>query len=51
MDFNSLVELRNEYFKSNKRIDVLGELGHNIFNEEEKIDQLIKYRKIIYNIN
>ena len=51
MDFNSLVELRNEYLKSNKRIDVLGELGHNIFNEEEKIDQLIKYRKIIYNIN
>ena len=51
MDFNSLVEIRNRYIKSNKIIDIFGELGQNIFNEGEKIDQLIKYRKIIYNIN
>ena len=51
MDFDSLINLRNQYIKSNEKIDVFGEVGQNIFNEEEKIEQLIKYRKIIYNIN
>ena len=50
MNFEKLLDLRNKYKKSNKRIDIFGEIGLNIFNENEKIEQLMKYRKVCYNI-
>ena len=50
MNFEKLLDLRNKYKKSNKRIDIFGEIGLNIFNENEKIEQLKKYRKVCYNI-
>ena len=50
MDFNKLIQLRNIYKKSQKKIDIFGEIGSNIFNEDHKINQLLKYRKICYNI-
>ena len=36
---------------SQERIDIIGESGVNIFNEEEKCSQLLKYSKLIHNIN
>ena len=45
----------NSLKKDNKfceeRIDIIGESGVNIFNEKEKCSQLLKYSKLIHNIN
>jgi len=43
--------LKNKEEYSNERIDIIGEVGVNIFNEDEKNEQLLKYSKLIYNIN
>ena len=50
MDLNTLENLRNKYKNSHKKIDIFGEIGYNIFNEDEKINQSIKIRTIYYNI-
>jgi len=50
MTFEKLVKMREKYKKIPKRIDIFGEIGTNIYNEDEKIQQLIKYRIIEYNI-
>ena len=50
MNFDKLIEMRKKYKKSDKRIDVLGEIGANVFSDEGKVEQLIKYRIIDYNI-
>ena len=47
-DLNNL-EIEKE--NSDEKIDIFGEIGGNIFNEKEKIEQIIKYSKLIYNIN
>ena len=53
-NFLSLEELNNlkkQKENDEERIDILGEIGVNIFNEEEKSQQLLKYAKLIHNIN
>ena len=50
MDFNKLKLLRAKYKKSQRRIDIFGEIGKNIFTEDEKIDQVIKYTNLYNNI-
>ena len=50
MDFNKLKILRAKYKRSQKRIDIFGEIGKNIFNEDEKIDQVVKYTNLYNNI-
>ena len=47
-DLNSLKE-DNKFCE--ERIDIIGESGVNIINEEEKCSQLLKYSKLIHNIN
>ena len=47
-DLNSLKEDKKI---CEERIDIIGESGVNIFNEEEKCSQLLKYSKLIHNIN
>lgn len=47
-DLNKLKEKKKN---DNERIDILGEIGVNIFNEEEKCHQFLKYTKLIHNIN
>ena len=44
--FQKLVNLRNKYKKSKDKIDVFGEIGENIFNQIEKIEQFKKYSQI-----
>lgn len=44
--FQKLVELRQKYKNSKDRIDIFGEIGANIFNEVEKIEQYKKYSLI-----
>ena len=41
---------QNEEYK-NEKIDIIGEVGKNIFNEQEKCEQLLKYSQLIHNIN
>ena len=50
MDFNKLKLLRAKYKKSQSRIDIFGEIGKNIFTEDEKIGQVIKYTNLYNNI-
>ena len=53
-DFLSLDELnklKKDKENDEERIDLIGEIGINIFNWKEKSYQLIKYAKIIHNIN
>ena len=50
MDFNKLKILRAKYKKSQSRIDIFGEIGKNIFTEDEKIGQVIKYTNLYNNI-
>ena len=50
LNFNQLVKLRNHYKNSTDKIDIFGEIGSNIFTEDEKIGQLEKYTKINENI-
>ena len=47
-DLNSLIK-KKEYYE--ERIDIIGEIGVNILNEEEKCRQILKYAKLIHNIN
>ena len=49
--FNELNILIENKVYDGERIDILGEIGVNIFNEEEKCRQFIKYAKLIHNIN
>lgn len=51
LTLNDLHTLKNIKKESNEKIDIIGEIGINIFNEEEKCHQLIKYKKLIHNIN
>ena len=51
MDFNKLLQMKEKYKDNLECIDIFGEVGVNIITEDEKINQLIKYRKLIYNIN
>ena len=51
MDFNELLEMKEKYKESLECIDIFGEIGVNVITEDEKIDQLIKYMKLFYNIN
>ena len=51
MDFNELLEMRKKYKESLECIDIFGEIGVNVITEDEKINQLIKYMKLFYNIN
>ena len=51
MDIQKLKQLKEQYKNSNKRIDVFGEIAVNLFNEDEKINQLKKYRRLFYNLN
>ncbi len=51
MNFQKLKNLKEQYKNSNKRIDVFGEIAVNLFNEDEKIEQLKKYRTLFYNLN
>ena len=48
-DLEDLNKLKEEF--TEERIDIIGEIGVNIFNEEEKCEQLLKYSKLIHNIN
>ena len=48
---DDLIKLKNKEEFINERIDIIGEVGINIFNEDEKNEQLLKYSKLIYNIN
>ena len=50
MNFDNLIELREKYKKSQVRLDIFGEIGQNIFNEDEKIKQSKKYRTLCYNL-
>ena len=50
MDLNQLNNLRTKYKKSHKRIDIFGEIGVNIFTEDEKITQQIKYNILCNNL-
>ena len=53
-DFLSLDELnklKKDKENDEERIDLIGEIGINIFNGKEKSYQLIKYAKLIHNIN
>ena len=47
-DLNKLKYIKKD---SDEKIDIIGEIGINVFNEDEKCKQLIKYTKIIHNIN
>ena len=49
--FFTLDDLMNIRNQNEEYIDIIGEIGVNIFNEEEKCKQLIKYAKLIHNIN
>jgi len=51
LDINDLEGLKKEYKGKRERIDIMGEVGLNIFNEYEKCEQMAKYRKLIYNVN
>ena len=51
MVFNKLLEMKNKYKDSLECIVIFGEIGVNVITEDEKIEQLIKYLKLIYNIN
>ena len=48
---NDLNELKKSMENSIERFDIIGEIGVNVWNETNKNDQLIKYAKLIYNIN
>ena len=48
---DDLIKLKNKEEFINERIDIIGEVGINIFNEDEKNEQLLKYSKLIHNIN
>ena len=45
---NDLMNIRNN---SDENIDIIGEIGINILNDEDKCYQLVKYAKLIHNIN
>ena len=49
--FDDLYRLDSLKRNSDERIDIIGKIGINIFNEEEKCYQLLKYTKLIHNIN
>ena len=49
-NLEDLYSLKGEKI-SEERIDIIGESGVNIFNEKEKCFQLLKYSKLIHNIN
>ena len=51
LSLEELNKLKNQKENDEERIDILGEIGVNIFNEEEKSQQLLKYAKLIHNIN
>ena len=46
-----LNELKEKKKSSDERVDIIGEVGINIFKEIEKCEQLLKYSKLIHNIN
>ena len=50
INFDNLIKLREKYKKSRVRLDIFGEIGQNIYNEEEKIKQLKKYITLCYNL-
>ena len=43
--------MKDKYKDSSENIDIFGEIGVNFITEDEKIDQLIKYMKLFYNLN
>ena len=51
MDFYKLLKMKENYKDSLESIDIFGEIGVNVQTEDEKIEQLIKYMKLFYNIN
>ena len=51
MDFDKLLKMKENYKDSLESIDIFGEIGVNVQTEDEKIEQLIKYMKLFYNIN
>lgn len=46
-----LNKLKDEMKEKEDKIDIIGEVGINIFNEKEKCCQLLKYAKLFHNIN
>ena len=51
ISLEELNEINNLNENDDEKIDVLGEIRINIFNESEKSQQLFKYAKLIHNIN
>ena len=50
LNFDKLIKLRNKYKNNLSKIDIFGEIGANIFTEDEKIAQLKKYTTINNNL-
>ena len=46
-----LNKLKEEMKEKEDKIDIIGEVGINIFNEKEKCCQLLKYEKLFHNLN
>ena len=51
MKVDNLIKLKNEMLEKDKRLDIIGETGKNIYNEENKKTQLIKYNDLFDNLN
>jgi len=51
LDINDLEGLKKEYKGKRERLDLMGKISLNTFNENEKSEQMVKHRKLICNIN
>ena len=50
VDLTQLNELAKEINNKNMRLDIIGEIGVNVFNENNKIPQLLKYETLFKNM-
>ena len=51
MNLSELINIKKNPIYKNHRIDIIGEIGGNIYNEQNKIDQLTKYDNLFKNLD
>lgn len=51
ISFDDLLKIKESNLNNGETFDLIGEVGVNIYNEDEKCLQLIKYAKLLHNLN
>ena len=51
INLNDLKQMRDDPNSQYEKVDILGEIGLNVFNEDNKVKQLNKYDTLINNMN